>query len=133
MASAGEIPVWIVTGETADGKRADALRSVGAKIIEVPAGPDGRPDVTSAARALAERGITRVLAECGPELAASLLKAGLVDQLEWFRAGKVVGGDGQSAVAGLGVDVLTETVMLRRIGLRPIGEDMLETYRVAPY
>lgn len=133
MASAGEIPVWIVTGETADGKRADALRSVGAKIIEVPAGPDGRPDVTSAARALAERGITRILAECGPELAASLLKAGLVDQLEWFRAGKVVGGDGQSAVAGLGVDVLTETVMLRRIGLRPIGEDMLETYRVAPY
>lgn len=133
IASAGEHPVWIVTTDDASKKRAKALLKAGAKIVEVAADADGRPDVTSAARALAERGITRVLAECGPELAASLLKAGLVDRLEWFRAGKVVGGDGYSAVAALGVDALTETVMLQRTGVRPIGEDMLETYRVAPY
>lgn len=133
IASAEKHPVWIVTTGKADQKRAAALRQAGAKIVEVPAGADGRPDVMETAKALAERGITRVLAECGPDLAASLLKAGLVDRLEWFRAGKVVGGDGHSAVAALGVDALTETVMLQRTGVRPIGEDMLETYRVAPY
>ena len=116
IASAAKYPVWIVTAGEANKKRAKALLKAGAKIVEVSADAEGRPDVVSASRALAERGITRVLAECGPELSASLLKAGLVDRLEWFRAGKVVGGDGYSAVAALGVDALTETVMLNRTG-----------------
>ena len=48
---------------------------------------------------LAERGITRVLVEGGGELAAALLRAGLVDRLAWFRAAAIMGGDGRAAIA----------------------------------
>lgn len=133
MASAREIPVWIITADSADKGREQACLSAGAEVIRVRPDSQGRPDITAALHMLAARGLNRVLAECGPGVAAGLLKAGLVDRLQWFRAGKVIGGDGQSAIAALGVDTLAQTVSLTRVATYPLGEDMLETYALAPY
>lgn len=133
MASAREIPLWIITADGADPGREQACVNAGAEVIRVAADSGGRPDITAALSALAARGINRVLGECGPGVAAALLKAGLVDRLQWFRAGKVIGADGRSAIAGFGVDSLAQTVRLTRVATCPLGEDMLETYVVEPY
>jgi diaminohydroxyphosphoribosylaminopyrimidine deaminase/5-amino-6-(5-phosphoribosylamino)uracil reductase len=94
----------------------------------VPNGADGRLDLSAGLALLAARGITRVLAEGGGQLAASLLSAGLVDRLEWFRSASVVGGDGTPAVAGWGIDRLADAATFRRTGLRGAGDDVWESY-----
>jgi diaminohydroxyphosphoribosylaminopyrimidine deaminase/5-amino-6-(5-phosphoribosylamino)uracil reductase len=50
---------------------------------------------------LAEAGVTRVLIEAGPRINASFLAADLVDEVHWFRAPKVMGGDGLAAFGDL--------------------------------
>ena len=79
-------------------------------------------------RALAERGITRVLIEGGGGIAASYLTAGLVDRLTWFHAPRVMGGDGVPAAAALGSASLPDLPCFTRSSVTGIGEDVLEVY-----
>ncbi len=81
--------------------------------------------------ALAERGITRVMIEGGGEVAASFLKADLVDRISWYRAPKVIGGDGRAAIAGWGLERLTEAPRFARVRVDRLGEDLLESLRRA--
>ncbi len=78
--------------------------------------------------ALAERGITRVLVEGGSRLAGSLLRAGLVDRLEWFRAPLLIGGDGLAAVSAFGVDTLDLAAAFDCVGVRRAGDDLWESF-----
>ncbi len=57
-------------------------------------------------QALQARGITSVLVEAGPRLAAAFVAAGVVDELWWFHAPLLMGGDGLAAVGPLGVTTL---------------------------
>ena len=85
--------------------RAQRLAEAGARCILVPAGAGGI-DLPQALRALGTRGLTRILVEGGASLAASLLRADLVDRIVWFHAPGVIGADGRAALSGLGVDAL---------------------------
>ncbi|MEY3019449.1 MAG: hypothetical protein RLZZ272_433 [Actinomycetota bacterium] len=67
-------------------ERVALLRGGGASLREVPRGPGGL-DPVAALGVLVEEGITTVLAEPGPTLAASLMAAGLVDRLVLHVAG----------------------------------------------
>jgi diaminohydroxyphosphoribosylaminopyrimidine deaminase/5-amino-6-(5-phosphoribosylamino)uracil reductase len=78
--------------------------------------------------ALAARGITRVLVEGGAELAASLLRQRLVDRLAWFRAPMLLGGDGQAAIAALGVDALAQALTAQPAGGASLAGDSVERY-----
>ena len=80
---------------------------------------------------LAERGITRLLCEGGGRLAASLLAAGLVDELALFTAGSAVGGDGVPAVQGFGLDRLAAAPAFRLDRVETIGADVLSWWRAA--
>ena len=51
--------------------------------------------------ALARAGLTQLLVEGGGELAAALLREGLVDELHWFLSNRLLGGDGRPALADL--------------------------------
>lgn len=125
--SAKEIPTWVVTLSHGDGARADAFRSCGVEVIELPGGKGHHLDIQAVLEALASRGLTRILAEGGASLHGSLIKARVVDRLIWFRAGKVIGADGVSGVASMGVDLLDEAASFVRTGLEQIGDDCLET------
>lgn len=128
--TAARTPVWIVTRpDAADAARMDAFSDCGVELITVEPGPEGEIPLVQALRALAARGITRVLAEGGARLAASLLRGGLADRLEWFRAPRLLGGDALAAAVGFGVDRLTESPLYERVAVRPAGEDLLESYR----
>lgn len=69
-------------------------------------------------------------------LAAGLLRDGLVDRLAWFRAARIIGGDGVPAVAGFGLEALADAPRFRRLSVETVGEDVLEEarprWRVSP-
>jgi diaminohydroxyphosphoribosylaminopyrimidine deaminase/5-amino-6-(5-phosphoribosylamino)uracil reductase len=83
-------------------------------------------------RALAARGITRLMVEGGAVLGASLLRAGLVDRLAWFAAPSLMGGDGRSGLESLGVDRLAAMPRLRVTSRRPAGESWLIEADILP-
>ncbi len=72
--------------------------------------------------------MTRLLVEGGGRIAAGLLRAGLVDRLVWFRAAKVIGGDGVPAVAGFGLEELAGAPGFSLQDSCPIGDDLVESY-----
>ena len=74
---------------------------------------------------LQARGLTSVLVEAGPRLSASLLSAGLVDELWWFHAPVIIGGDGAAAVGGLGVAALAQAKRGAVAHRVLVGEDVL--------
>ena len=131
IAQAQQAPSWVVTLASADAARCEAFRASGVTLIEVPADADGNVDLGAALLALGERGLTRLLVEGGARLAASLLRAGLVDRLAWFHAPMLLGGDGLAALAGFGLDGLAAAPRFERLSAEPVGADLLEIFRAA--
>jgi diaminohydroxyphosphoribosylaminopyrimidine deaminase/5-amino-6-(5-phosphoribosylamino)uracil reductase len=72
--------------------------------------------------------VTSVLIEGGGEVAASFLRAGLVDRLEWFRAPILLGGEGRPCVAALALAELADAPKFRRLAVEPCGDDLWERY-----
>jgi len=128
-ATANDIPTWLLTLEGADPERIEAFQDCGVDVVEVPEGPDHTVDLGAALMVLAESGVTRVLLEGGAHLAAGMLRAGLVDRLVWFRAPRLIGGDGLAAAVSFGVDHLAQTPRFERVEVRPIGADVMEIYK----
>ena len=128
VVSANDTPTWVLTLEGGDPARREAFEDAGVDVVQLPAGADGAIDLKIALEALAESGVTRVLVEGGAHLAAALLRAGLVDRLIWFRAPRLMGGDGLAAAVAFGVDHLAQTPRFERIEVRPVGDDVMEIY-----
>jgi len=130
--TARDVPLWLVTTGHAAASHGDRYAAAGAEVLTVPTA-DGGLDIKAVLRLLAERGVTRVLAESGRAVAGSLLRADLVDRIAWFRAAAVIGGDGVTAVQSLGVvKVAAMPRFVPDIQVR-LGQDVLETYRRSTY
>ncbi len=121
-------PPWFVTLESAEDKRRDEICGRGAELIDVAAGADGRPDLESALRALAGKGVTRVLVEGGGQLATTMIRRCLVDRLVWFHAPKLLGDEGTPAISSLKFGESEGTPEFRRIAVVEVGDDLMETY-----
>lgn len=91
----------------------------------------GQIDLDDAMQKLAGHGLTRVFCEGGGELAASLLRAGLVDELVTFQAGMVMGGDGLAAVGPLAFDGLADAPSFTLYDQSMIGPDVMLKWRRA--
>jgi diaminohydroxyphosphoribosylaminopyrimidine deaminase/5-amino-6-(5-phosphoribosylamino)uracil reductase len=128
VATARDIPTWLITLPDADAARLEALEDAGIEVLEAPPGRDHLIDPARALAMLAASGVTRVLCEGGAHLAAALLRARLVDRLVWFRAPRLIGGDGLPAAMPFGVDALADTAGFRLEDVRPVGGDVMETY-----
>ena len=121
------VPTWIAT-RTGQGPSALApFLEAGVEILPVPAQRGGL-DLTALLGALAQRGVTRVLAEGGAGLAAGLLRAGLVQRVAWFHAPGIMGGDGLPAVRPLPLQSLSAMPRFRRTAGRAVGEDWLTEF-----
>ncbi|WP_323008607.1 bifunctional diaminohydroxyphosphoribosylaminopyrimidine deaminase/5-amino-6-(5-phosphoribosylamino)uracil reductase RibD [Paracoccus sp. (in: a-proteobacteria)] len=77
---------------------------------------------------LGARGLTRVFCEGGGVLAASLLRAGLVDQLIGYSAGIVLGSDGRAGIGALGLEHLADAPRFRLAEMRRIGPDIMHCW-----
>jgi diaminohydroxyphosphoribosylaminopyrimidine deaminase/5-amino-6-(5-phosphoribosylamino)uracil reductase len=122
--TARTVPVWLCHGPEAPPAARAAWAETGARLIDCAA-PGGRVSAGTALQALGASGLTRVFCEGGGQLAASLLRGGLVDALVTFGAGRVIGGDGLAAVAPLGIAALTDAPAFRLDEVSAVGGDVM--------
>jgi len=126
--AARTVPLWLCHTPAAATARRAAWADAGAVLIECAADAGGQVDVADAMRRLADAGITRVFCEGGGTLGASLLRAGIVDELVAFTAGRVIGGEGRAGVGGLGLDRLADAPEFHLAEVRDIGGDVLHRW-----
>ena len=126
LSSQGLGRVVLASAEPATGYPSDATQS-GPDVWVVP-GPDGRVSPSQLLDRCAVEGLTKIFLEGGGQLAASFIKLGLVDTIEWFRAPILIGGDGLPAVAALGLSEMKDAPRWRTAATARIGDDTLETY-----
>ena len=129
VASAREVPTWVLTSLSADPLRRQALADGDVTLIEIEGDSNADIDLATALAALGERGITRLLVEGGGRLAAALVRARLVDRLVWVHAPLLIGNDGVPAIADLGLEVLADAPHFERLSTEIVGNDVLTTFR----
>jgi diaminohydroxyphosphoribosylaminopyrimidine deaminase/5-amino-6-(5-phosphoribosylamino)uracil reductase len=118
-------PTWIVTAA----KNIDpGLQSAGVKIIQATT-QGAHLDCKIALQKLADEGLTRIYCEGGATLAASLIQAGLVDQINHYTAGKLIGENGLSMIADLGLTDLANAPKFTLMQSQKIGNDYKTTWR----
>ena len=88
----------------------------------------GAVDLHAALKGLADHGLTRIFCEGGGTLGASLLAAGLVDEVVCFDAGIAIGGDGLAGLATLGVTDLNDAPRFDLAEHRRVGADVMHRW-----
>lgn len=126
--SARDHPVWLLHGPSAADAARKAWAATGASLIETPE-TEGHLDLAAALKALAARGLTRILSEGGSTIAAALVKAGLVDELAMFSAGVLIGAEGHPALGMLGLDKLADAPKARLVRAETLGADRFSSWR----
>jgi diaminohydroxyphosphoribosylaminopyrimidine deaminase/5-amino-6-(5-phosphoribosylamino)uracil reductase len=122
--TAREQPALVISTEPATPE----LTNAGVRVLTVASTGDGRPDLGASAKALAADGLQRLLVEGGGQVAASFLRCGLVDRIEWFRAPLLLGGEGRAAIGALEVRGLGDAPRFRRVAIEGLGDDLWERY-----
>ncbi|CAN7334473.1 RibD family protein [Phenylobacterium sp. LjRoot219] len=122
--TAREIPTYLVATEAPQARLTDA----GVRVLQAPALGEDRPELKAVLEALAREGLRRLFVEGGGQVAASFLRCGLVDAVEWFRAPIVIGGEGRPAIGALAVAGLADAPHFRRTEVRELGDDLWERY-----
>ena len=75
---------------------------------------------------LGSKNMTSLLLEGGGELAASALQAGVVDEVQFFIATKILGGrDSRTVVAGENPMSVEKALVLQNRTIRHVGNDLL--------
>jgi diaminohydroxyphosphoribosylaminopyrimidine deaminase/5-amino-6-(5-phosphoribosylamino)uracil reductase len=129
--TAKTIPTWMLIREGVSRERRHAFAALGTTLIEVRGAAVG-VDPVQALTALGKTGLTRVLVEGGAQLAASLLRANLVDRIAWFHAPTVMGADAWPAVQAFGVERLDDMPRFLRTGTALVGDDVLTEFARMP-
>lgn len=123
--SADQTPVWLCYDE-GQSPSGDWLQTA---VDLLPCKTaDGMLDIRHILQALGQRGITRLFCEGGGQLAASLIRAGVVDRLVLMSAGLTLGGDGLACLAPMGIMELSEA---RRFTLENefrLGPDLISEW-----
>jgi diaminohydroxyphosphoribosylaminopyrimidine deaminase/5-amino-6-(5-phosphoribosylamino)uracil reductase len=124
--TARAVPTLVITVEPPQAR----LLQAGVRVLQVKAAGE-RPDLHHAMERLRDEGVERLFVEGGGQAAASFLRCGLVDAVEWFRAPIVLGGEGRPAVGALALESLSEAPRYRRVTVEALGDDLWERYEKA--
>lgn len=115
----------LATTAAAPAARERRLAALGAEVWRVRATRQGRVDVRALARRLAAAEIVSVLVEGGGEVHATMLAAGLADEVRLYVAPRVFGA-GPAWVEGRGVARVAAAVGMRLAGEpERLGEDLV--------
>jgi diaminohydroxyphosphoribosylaminopyrimidine deaminase/5-amino-6-(5-phosphoribosylamino)uracil reductase len=126
--SASSHPVWLLHTEAAPDSQRRAWEAAGARLLPCPATAAGRIDLPAAFRLLAQEGLTRILVEAGPTLAAALVAEGLADDLALYSAGRLLGGEARPLLGPLGMNTLADTPRLNLRETRQVGADQFSLW-----
>jgi diaminohydroxyphosphoribosylaminopyrimidine deaminase/5-amino-6-(5-phosphoribosylamino)uracil reductase len=114
---------WVLCARGAPVKRRQRVAKTGARLLDV-ASRRGHLDLDRGLRELARAGLTDILVEGGGGLAAALLRGGLVDEIHWFVAPKLIGADGRPSLGPLGLAALAASPRIERVRTRRLGDDV---------
>jgi len=114
----------VVTGTKAPAAKARALEARGVRVWRLPL-RGGEISWMALLRKLADSGIVSIMIEGGATVAASALKAKIVDKVIFFYAPKIFGGDGRVMIDGLGIRRVDRSLRVRHISFRKSGTDLM--------
>jgi diaminohydroxyphosphoribosylaminopyrimidine deaminase/5-amino-6-(5-phosphoribosylamino)uracil reductase len=114
---------WVLAAPRAPAERRRRLESRGVRVLSIPR-RGAHLDLARTLARLAEEGLTSLLVEGGGGMAAALFRAGLVDEVHWFLAPILLGGDGLPAVGDLYLARLSSRVPIRIRDLKRLGQDL---------
>jgi diaminohydroxyphosphoribosylaminopyrimidine deaminase/5-amino-6-(5-phosphoribosylamino)uracil reductase len=123
--SATETPVWAIAGMAAPQDAEFRLLPLGVEVLRSPDSTDPL-DLKDALGFLAAKGITRLMVEGGPTLAAAMIAADLVDEAVLFHSDSMVGPDGIEALDGAAMATLKQRLKL--VATEPVGPDRQDRY-----
>ncbi|MCR4817927.1 MAG: bifunctional diaminohydroxyphosphoribosylaminopyrimidine deaminase/5-amino-6-(5-phosphoribosylamino)uracil reductase RibD [Fretibacterium sp.] len=106
-----------------DAARKKRLEDAGARVIALPE-KDGHVDLNAALSCLAQEGILTLMVEGGPRLLTAFMEKELGDWISIFIAPKIM-GDGPGLGTGLSFASVAETLKLKGLQARRVGEDLL--------
>jgi diaminohydroxyphosphoribosylaminopyrimidine deaminase/5-amino-6-(5-phosphoribosylamino)uracil reductase len=131
--SARETPLWVMTSGVSEAAAAMRLGAAGAQVIRVATTTTPPPglDLPAVLRALADKGITRLLVEGGARVASSFVAAGLVDELWLLRGPDPVGAGGVAALETLPLSTITGSPDFRVRASESLQKDTLTVYERA--
>jgi diaminohydroxyphosphoribosylaminopyrimidine deaminase/5-amino-6-(5-phosphoribosylamino)uracil reductase len=121
----GQVPVTIFGDTTSQAP--DYPKGV--EVRRMPAGADGRLNLTVVIESLAAEGVTRVLVEGGPTIAGGFLDADLVDEVVIAHGSEALGAKGRNPIGDRGLEVLAEAQRWQTVDERMIGADRLSIHR----
>jgi diaminohydroxyphosphoribosylaminopyrimidine deaminase/5-amino-6-(5-phosphoribosylamino)uracil reductase len=127
--SARETPLWVMTSSLSEAPAAMKLGAAGAQVIRVAttAMPPGL-DLSAVLRALAEKGITRLMVEGGARVAASFVAASLVDEVWLLRGPDAIGADGIAALDAMPLTAITQSPAFGVRASESLEKDTLTIY-----
>ena len=127
LAAPGSVLVYAAVD---DAERQQAIEGQGAEVALLP-GAAGKVDLAAMLADLGRRGVNELHVEAGEKLNASLLAAGLVDELLVYVAPRLIGsGRGLAALAPIAR--LEEALGFAFMGVERVGTDLRLLLRPAP-
>ncbi|MCF2870020.1 bifunctional diaminohydroxyphosphoribosylaminopyrimidine deaminase/5-amino-6-(5-phosphoribosylamino)uracil reductase RibD [Octadecabacter sp. G9-8] len=123
-ATTDEAPLWLCHGAGASlaDWQGEGVETVLCETAE------GAIDPVDMMKQLADRGLTRVFCEGGGRLAASLLGAGLVDDIVGFTAGLALGAEGTPSIGAMARGPLADVARYRLVETQQIGPDLMHRW-----
>lgn len=119
--------VLVTSNQLESEKLAKFGKNQNVTIYKSPLGEDGKVVLPELLKYLAsEHRVHSILLETGPTLNGAMLKAGLIDKFYIFLAPKIVGdNEAFSPISGINTLDIANSVMLHKVKLRQIADDIL--------
>jgi diaminohydroxyphosphoribosylaminopyrimidine deaminase / 5-amino-6-(5-phosphoribosylamino)uracil reductase len=116
-----EASTLVFTETGSDRDMRDRLLAKGVEVVELVS-----LTPLAVAKQLYQRQLSSILWECGGTLAASAIADGTVQKVMAFIAPKIIGGQAApSPVGDLGLEKMTEALLLERVSVQTIESDLL--------
>jgi diaminohydroxyphosphoribosylaminopyrimidine deaminase/5-amino-6-(5-phosphoribosylamino)uracil reductase len=125
IATARETPTWVFGSRKASPIAEEILQQKGCRVFRVD-DSEGRLDLDEVLKVLGREGITRLMLEGGPTVAASFVAVDLIDAAALIYSEKLIGDDGIDPLEGMALDAIN--AHLHSSGSERLGADTLETY-----
>jgi diaminohydroxyphosphoribosylaminopyrimidine deaminase/5-amino-6-(5-phosphoribosylamino)uracil reductase len=125
VATVRETPTWVFAARSASAMAEEVLQHKGCKVFRVD-DEDGKLDLAGVLKTLADEGISRLMVEGGPTVAASFVAADFVDEAALVYSEKLIGEAGIAPLEGMALEALTSRLHAR--GSERLGPDTLEHY-----
>lgn len=122
--SDGQAPTMVATTPLAPPARVEAVRRLGATVVELAGDEDGRVDFGALFRELHDRGVGSILVEGGTSVITTLLRERMVDRVVICIAPKMLGA-GIDAVGDLDILRVDDALSFERGSFRQVGSDVV--------